>query len=123
MFQLRQFSNVLTNHQHKIVVIDRYLLDFIVDQTVNYGDISKSIITRFFLRKLMKIDLIIFIDVNIEIAMSRKTDIPSIEYLNERKRIYLHYISQFKNGEIIYNNGEITDAMNEIKKLLNKLTT
>ena len=119
LIQLKRFKKVINNSSNKIIVIDRYLLDFIVDESVNYGDIGNNVITKFFLKKLRKLDHIFFIDTSEEVALSRKNDIPSLEYLRERKKIYKDYISRLDNGHIINNDFELNNAMKEIKGVLN----
>src|ERR1035438_7871441 len=90
LLQLRKLKNTIKKDDNKIIVIDRYLLDFIVDESVNYGNIESNMITKYFLRKLEKIDYIFFIETSESIALSRKDDIPSKEYLTERKNYYKH---------------------------------
>ncbi len=119
LIQLNRFKKIINESGDKILVIDRYLLDFIVDESVNYGDIGNNVITKLFLRKLRKLDHIFFIDASEEVALSRKNDIPSLEYLRERKKIYKDYISKLDNSHIINNDFELNNAMNEIKSVLN----
>ncbi len=119
LIQLNRFKKIINSSGDKILVIDRYLLDFIVDESVNYGDIGNNVITKLFLRRLRKLDHIFFIDTSEEVALSRKNDIPSLEYLRERKKIYKDYISKLDNGHIINNDSELNYAMNEIKSVLN----
>ncbi|HXU28650.1 MAG TPA: hypothetical protein VN698_15585, partial [Bacteroidia bacterium] len=119
LIQLNRFKKIINSSGDKILVIDRYLLDFIVDESVNYGDIGNNVITKLFLRRLRKLDHIFFIDTSEEVAISRKNDIPSLEYLRERKKIYKDYISKLDNGHIINNDFELNNAMNEIKRVLN----
>jgi thymidylate kinase len=119
ILQLSKVKKITTTHKDKVIVIDRYLLDFIVDESVNYGDIENNFITKYFLRRLKKIDYIFYIDTSEEVALSRKNDIPSLEYLRERKKFYKQYIGKLDNGHIINNDFNIADAMQEIKTVLN----
>lgn len=114
LIQLVKYNSTFINHENKLLIIDRYLLDFIVDQSVNYGDIENNIITKYLLRKLGKLDMIFFIDTPEEIAFSRKDDIPSIEYLKERRNYYLHYVAKLKNVHIINNSNLLSDTIEEI---------
>lgn len=118
LLQLRKLKNTIKKDDNKIIVIDRYLLDFIVDESVNYGNIESNMITKYFLRKLEKIDYIFFIETSESIALSRKDDIPSKEYLTERKNYYKHYIAKLSNGHIINNDRDISEAMREIVSVL-----
>ena len=113
-----QIKNVLNAKDGKHLIVDRYVLDFIVDQTINYGDISKSLFTRKLLEKVAGFDKILFVNVDSEIAFKRKDDIPSLEYLNERRTIYLDYVRRLPNAISVSNNGDIEDTMKEVYKIL-----
>ena len=113
-----QIRGVLSDKNNGHLIVDRYVLDFIVDQTINYGDISNSIPVKSLLKKIRNFDRILFINVDSEIAFKRKNDIPSIEYLDERRKIYLDYIEKLPNAVCINNNGNIDDTMLEVKRVL-----
>ncbi len=114
----RQINKTLKGKSDKNLIIDRFVLDFIVDQTVNYGDISDLSITKNLLHLVEKLDKIVFIDVDSDVALQRKTDIPSLEYLDERRNIYLDYVKRLPNAVVINNNSLIEDALKEIKQIL-----
>jgi len=118
LVQLRKYNKTIKNHKDKLVIVDRYLLDFIVDQSVNYGSIENNFITKYLLRRLERFDIIFFIDTPEEIAFSRKNDIPSIDYLRERRNYYKQYIAKLKNAHVIDNSNEISEAMNEITSII-----
>lgn len=116
-----QISGVIRKirkNNDKAVLIDRFVIDFLVDQTVNFGDLSG---TRIF-RKLIKVcdsfDAVFFISVKPEIALRRKSDIPGIAYLNDRDQVYRDIIKRLKNGYIIDNNGTQDLAIQEIIKVV-----
>lgn len=113
-----QIKNVLKGKDGKHIIVDRFVLDFIVDQTINYGDISSSSLTKNLLKKVSGFDKILFVNVDSEVAFSRKNDIPSLEYLNERRAIYLDYVKRLPNAVSVSNNGAIADTMKEVKKVL-----
>ena len=117
--QLIQYRKTFSDNKDKIVIIDRLYLDFIIDQSINYGDISRNIFTKIFMNKLKSFDFILYIDVDEKIAFKRKDDIPSIVYFQGKKKYYEQYISQLKNAYTISNNGDISEAMKEIQQLLN----
>ena len=76
---------------NNIVICDRYLYDFIIDQAVNMGKKTKGIDYIFgcFLTRLFPLPNLLFIlDVNPEIGWRRKQDGTSIEYLMERRELY-----------------------------------
>lgn len=113
-----QIMRVLSKSADKHLIVDRYVLDFVVDQTINYGDISETIPVKRLLKKISNFDKVIFVNVNSEIAFKRKSDIPSIEYLDERRKIYLNYIEKLPNAVCVNNNGNISDTVQEVKKVL-----
>lgn len=113
-----QIKNVLKNKEGKHLIIDRYVLDFIVDQTINYGDISNKRWTKNLLEKIYGFDNIIFVNVDSDIAFKRKNDIPSLDYLNERRSIYQHYIGILPNAVSIDNNSDIEETMLNVYKVL-----
>lgn len=113
-----QIKDAVRNKDGKHLIVDRYVLDFIVDQTINYGDISESSLTKKLLKKVAGFDKILFVNVDSEIAFRRKDDIPSLEYLNERRAIYMDYINRLPNAVSVSNNGAIEDTMTEVKNVL-----
>jgi thymidylate kinase len=113
--QLIRVRRIIRKNKEKIIIIDRFTLDFIVDQSINYGDIENHFITKHFLKILNGLDYIFLIDTNEEVAFNRKDDIPSIEYLTKRRKQYKFYLGKLPNGIIIDNNNNITEALNKIK--------
>lgn len=73
------------------VISDRYVHDTVVDLAVdhNYSGRKLRNMVKRFLFLAPKPDIMFLIDLPEEIAYQRKNDIPSIEYLKERRRIYL----------------------------------
>jgi len=76
----------------KNIVCDRYVYDTVitdlaVDMNLSSSEI-KDLIKRFFYIT-PKPDLAFLIDLPEEIAFQRKDDTPSVEYLKERRKIYL----------------------------------
>ena len=76
----------------KNIICDRYIYDTIVDLKVDlhYPDAKIKNILKNLFYLLPKPELIFLIDVPEEIAFQRKDDTPSIEYLRERRNIYLN---------------------------------
>ncbi len=113
-FQISGVIREIRKNNDKIILIDRFVIDFLADQTVNFSDLSG---TRIF-RKLIKVcdsfDAVFFISVKPEVALSRKSDIPGIDYLNDRDQAYRDIIKKLKNGYIIDNNGPQDLAIQEI---------
>ncbi|MCD6100314.1 MAG: thymidylate kinase [Candidatus Marinimicrobia bacterium] len=75
----------------KKLVSDRYVYDTLINMGLNMNydasRIAKSI--NAFFRFFPRPDITFLIDVPEEVAFSRKDDIPDIEYLRERRHIYL----------------------------------
>jgi thymidylate kinase len=118
-YYLQILKIVKTIKNKETIIFDRYILDFIVDQSVNYGNISRRLITIFLLKKLNVIDFIFYIDVNEHIALGRKKDIPSIEYFQNKRQYYKLYVSKLINAHIINNEMNISMALKEIEEIIN----
>ncbi len=76
----------------KNIICDRYVYDTLVtDLAVDFGYSDKKLkqtLNRLF-RLFPQPELTFLVDVPEEIAYQRKNDIPSVEYLKERRNIYL----------------------------------
>lgn len=117
---------LLTNEN---IVCDRYVYDTVItDLSVDMNYSEKETINL--LNKLLKIfprpNLTILIDLPEEIAYSRKNDVPSIQYLQERRNTYLT-IGKEENMVILDGSEkfiELKDSLrSEISKVLKTRTT
>ena len=74
----------------KTIVSDRYLYDTLVSlaTTLNYSDEKFMKLLNNISKVLPKPDVVFYINVPEEVSFSRKDDIPSIEYLQFRKKFY-----------------------------------
>lgn len=117
-FQILPILWKLRTIQGHTIIIDRFVIDFLADQTVNFGDLSETYIFRKLIKVCDSLDAVFFISVNPEVALSRKSDIPGIDYLKDRDRAYRDIIKRLKNGYIIDNNGPQNLAMQEIIKVV-----
>jgi dTMP kinase len=73
------------------ILCDRYIPDILVDlicETKDYR-LPKRIVGRMLLSLIPKDSRLIIMDVTESTAYNRKHDIPSINYLKERRKIYL----------------------------------
>lgn len=73
------------------IVMDRYIFDFAVDQSLNFAMspaefINKSLSTP--LRNMQNPDYSIFINIPAEVGYNRKMDGTSLEYLKQREALY-----------------------------------
>ena len=76
------------------IVCDRYAYDTIITDIMPVIDLNRSLeemltVIKSHLSLLPKPNLIFLVDVPEEIAYQRKADVPSIEYLRERRQVYL----------------------------------
>jgi len=107
--------------QGKIVVCDRYIQDTIVtDLAVDMQLSIKQII--FLLDKslnfLPKPALTLLVDVPVKVAYSRKTDVPDISYLHDRRNLYLDIAKKY-NYTVLDGNKEIEDVFSDARERLN----
>jgi thymidylate kinase len=74
------------------IVCDRYVYDTVITDLavdLNYSQWGIGKALRRYLWLFPKPDLVFLIDVPEEIANKRKDDVPSVKYLEERRRLYL----------------------------------
>jgi len=73
------------------VVCDRYVYDTLIDMAQNLGYSNERVLdmVRKYLKMFPAPDLVFFLDTPEETAIQRKDDIPSIEYLRERREMYV----------------------------------
>jgi thymidylate kinase len=106
----------------RIIVMDRYIYDTIINDLavhLNYSEkeILDAIMRSFF---MLPVPLRTFlIDIPEEIAFARKNDIPHIDYLRERRPIYLA-LKHLPN--FVFLNGEKSPETLE-KEILTELST
>jgi len=101
------------------ILCDRFIPDIIVDlicETKNY-QLPKSLAGRLLLSLIPKDSKLIVIDVNESIAYNRKHDIPSINYLRERRKLYLN-LAKTLNIPIIDGEREASKVHKDLLRLL-----
>ncbi len=76
----------------EVIVCDRYIHDTVADLAVDYGysDEETQKLLRSYLRLFPNPDLVFLLDLPEELAYQRKGDVPSIDYLAQRRKIYLN---------------------------------
>ena len=116
--QIVRVIKKIEKNRDKIILIDRFVIDFLADQTVNFGDISDTRIYRKLIKICNRLDAVFLISVAPETALARKNDIPGQKYLTERDIIYKKIFRNLKNGHIIDNNGDPEIAVNEILNII-----
>ena len=118
LFQILPILRKLRAIEGHTIIIDRFVIDFLADQTVNFGDLSDTLVYKKFVRICNRFDAVFFISVKPEVAFSRKRDIPSLSYLEERDKVYRDIIKDVARGYIIDNNGPFNNAFKEIQKII-----
>lgn len=99
----------------KCVICDRYIHDTVITDisaNLGYDSVQSNILIKKTLSLVPKPDLIFYIDIPEEIAYSRKDDVPHINYLQIRKKLYDDLERSF---EIIKIDG--TETIKEITNL------
>jgi thymidylate kinase len=112
--QILPFLGRIRKNESDLILIDRFVIDFLADQIVNMGDISDTFIYKRFIKICNQFNAVFFISVKPEIALSRKNDIPGLNYLQERDRAYRNIIKDLRKGYIIDNSGPQSRALQEI---------
>lgn len=97
-------------------IVDRFIIDFLVDQSVNHSLSMNNRIVKRLLSRLTVFDYIIFLDVDEHIAFKRKDDIPSKEYLSVRREFYKAYVKELDNAFVVSNNNKLSDTIECIVK-------
>jgi thymidylate kinase len=106
----------------RIIVMDRYIYDTVINDLAVHLNYSEKEITDTILRSLFVLPVPIrtfLIDIPEEIAFARKNDIPHIDYLKERRPIYLT-LKHLPN--VVFLNGENSLETLE-KEILTELST
>ncbi len=92
----------IAKRNNKLVVLDRYFFDFLIDQGLNFGWDKKKYFSE--IKKLSKLfrvpDKTILLDIPPDEALKRKHDIPNLHYLNTRYELY-NVIAKELNWDII----------------------
>lgn len=77
--------------RRRIVICDRFSHDLLVDvmSDLNRNDLHKTLVGKLILRLTPKSARVLVFDVkNLETALQRKNDVPSLRYLSRRRSLY-----------------------------------
>lgn len=86
------YNKVYKSWTSEYIIMDRYLIDFIIDQSLNYGDEVSDFIEKTRKTAIGKMEpatLSILIDIPARVGYERKLDGTSLAYLEERRSRYL----------------------------------
>lgn len=103
------------------IICDRYIYDTVItDFSVDMNISEKKSIKLLndLLKFFPKPKLIFLVDISEEIAFKRKNDIPDIEYLKERRQLYINVGKEL--GMIIINGSESIDELKNKSYLIIK---
>lgn len=87
----RAYKKAIKNWQADIIIMDRYIFDFTVDQSINFNLNLDEMIKVFSNSKISIMhnpDFSIIINIPAEIGYKRKMDGTSISYLKQREKLY-----------------------------------
>lgn len=122
-YKISIFLRISTNLRFgKLVICDRYVFDTVIsDLAPDLGLSKEETVLRIqkMLKKLPKPNLAFLIDVPEEVALNRKKDIPSKEYLAERRNLYLYVASKF-NMEVLDGTKELGEIKCHIMEKVRK---
>jgi dTMP kinase len=83
----------------RIIVSDRIFYDSVIDQAVNLGERKKWLIKNldaFWMKVIFPSpEVVIYVDCPEEIAFRRKNDAPDIEYLKDRRKLYIQLADRY----------------------------
>jgi|Deesub1362A_J573_1020465.scaffolds.fasta_scaffold00252_42 dTMP kinase len=107
-----------------IIISDRLLYDSFIDQAVNLGRRGERWLTAslssWWVRVLFPIpDMVIYIDCPEAVALERKRDTVDIEYLAERRRLYLALMERY-NWYMLDGTLSIDDIARQVEGIVHK---
>ncbi len=83
----------------QIILSDRIFYDSIIDQAINLGKKQEFLLNSLdsFWMKLLfpQLDMVIYVDCPADVAFLRKKDAPNMEYLKERRSLYLKLADKY----------------------------
>jgi thymidylate kinase len=104
------------------ILCDRFIPDILVDlicETKDYT-LPRRVVGRLLLSLIPRDSKLIVIDVDANTAYSRKHDIPSVDYLKERRRLYL-YLAKVLSIPIVNGEKKTIEVHRSILKLLDPI--
>lgn len=99
-YGIQVFSKVRTElAKRDLIVSDRNFFDSVIDQAINLGKRKDSLLNRldsFWIKCIFpQPDMVIYVDCPADIAFTRKEDAPNVEYLMERRNLYLQLAERY----------------------------
>lgn len=87
----RAYKKAVKNWKSDIIIMDRYIFDFTVDQSINFKlgiDEMNEAFEHSKIAKMHNPELNIIINIPAEVGYKRKMDGTSVSYLEEREKLY-----------------------------------
>ena len=117
------FKIRIKKFKKRIIISDRYFYDSFVDQVINLNFSENKILKlldNFWIKKVFpEPDLVIYIDCPEEIAIKRKEDVFSLDYLKDRRKIYLKIVD-FKGYYKVDGTLQIEKLGKNIEEIVNE---
>jgi len=101
------YKKAIKHWRADIVVMDRYIFDFIVDQSINFNlsiDEMKDALSKSKISKMHNPDHNIIINIPAEIGYKRKMDGTSVSYLLQREKLY----NNLEGDDVLHIDGTIS---------------
>ena len=104
-----------------VILCDRFIPDMLVDLMCETKDylLHKRLVGRVLLSLIPRSSKLVIIDVTENTAFSRKHDIPRVDYLEERRKLYLT-LAKTLDIPIISGEGEVDEVHEDILKTLKR---
>jgi thymidylate kinase len=99
---------MLARRTAEVVIVDRYRHDVLIDLSAGGELVSTPLVLRWLLPEP---DIIVILDVDAEIALSRKPDSLDLRYLKERRHLY-RQLSE-RSAAVLVDAGEPTDVVSD----------
>jgi len=112
----RAYKKAIKYWKSDIIIMDRYIFDFTVDQSINFKlnlDEMNAALAQSKISKMHNPDHNIIINIPAEVGYKRKMDGTSISYLQEREKLY----SSMKGNNVLHIDG--TTNIEDIQKIIN----
>ncbi|MDH3645597.1 MAG: hypothetical protein OER80_02385 [Gammaproteobacteria bacterium] len=106
----RSYRDASQQWSSDYIILDRYLLDFVIDQSLNLSippNEFQELLGTTALAKTKTPDMSIFIDLPAEVGYKRKLDGTPLRYLQEREQLYRDIVV---DGPILHVDGTLTPA-------------
>lgn len=109
------YKKAIKQWKSDVIIMDRYIFDFTVDQSINFKLNIKEmneVLSHSKISKMHTPDHNIIINIPAEVGFKRKMDGTSVSYLKEREKLY----SSMQGDNVLHIDG--TTGIEEIQKII-----